>query len=127
MRWLNRISLPLYQPLENRIANQRTDHQWQLAKKLTRMADLIIFEDLNIKGLSARCKPKKDELTGRYIENGQAAKSGLNKAILDASWGKLKQKVRVMSEKAGVIFYEVNPRQKAPGMQLLPLCQPDQS
>ena len=39
-----------------------------------------------------------------------SAKSGLNKAILDASWGDLKQKVKVMSEKAGVIFLEVNPR-----------------
>lgn len=96
--------------LENRVKRQRTDHQWKLAKKLTRMADLIIFEDLNIKGMSARCKPKKDELTGRYIGNGAAAKSGLNKAILDASWGELKQKIKVMSEKAGVIFHEVNPR-----------------
>lgn len=94
---------------ENRVANQRADYQWKQAKKLSGLADLIIFEDLNIKGMSARCKPKKDE-NGYYIENGQAAKSGLNKAILDASWGELKQKVQVMSEKAGVIFHEVNPR-----------------
>ncbi len=45
-----------------------------------------------------------------YIENGAKAKSGLNKAILDASWGELKQKIRVMSEKVGVMFYEVNPK-----------------
>jgi len=96
--------------LENTVANQRLDHQWKLAKKLTAMADLVVFEDLNIKGMCARCKPKKDELSGRYLENGQAAKSGLNKAILDASWGELKQKVKVMSEKAGVIFLEINPR-----------------
>ena len=96
--------------LENRVANQRTDYQWKLAYKLVGMGDLLVFENLNVKGMSARCKPKKDELTGRYIENGAAAKSGLNKAILDASWGELKQKVRVMSEKAGVIFLEINPR-----------------
>lgn len=96
--------------LENNVANQRADHQWKLANKLIRQADVIIFENLNIKGMSARCKPKKDSLTGRYIENGAAAKSGLNKAILDASWGELKQKVKVMSEKAGVIFLEINPR-----------------
>jgi putative transposase len=95
--------------LENRITNQRTDHQWKLAKKLTRQTDLIIFENLNIKGMSARCKPKQDE-SGKYIRNGTSAKSGLNKAILDASWGELKQKVKVMSEKAGVIFFEINPR-----------------
>lgn len=96
--------------LENKVANQRLDYQWKTAFKLVTSVDLLIFEDLNIKGMCARCKPKKDELTGRYIENGQAAKSGLNKAILDAAWGELKQKVKVMSEKAGVIFHEVNPR-----------------
>ena len=48
-----------------------------------RLADLIVFEDLNIKGMSARCKPKQDE-NGKYIRNGASAKAGLNKAILDA-------------------------------------------
>ena len=41
---------------------------------------------------------------------GASAKTGLNKAILDASWGELKRKVKTVSEKAGVIFLEVNPR-----------------
>jgi len=96
--------------LENTVVNQRSDHQWKVAKKLTRLADLVVFEDLNIIGMCARCKPKKDELTGRYIKNGQAAKSGLNKAILDASWGDLKLQVKTVSEKAGKLFLEVNPR-----------------
>ena len=95
--------------LENRITNKRSDHQWKLAKKLVKIADLVVFEALNVKGMSARCKPKQDEF-GKYVRNGQAAKSGLNKAILDASWGELKQKVKAVSEKAGVIFLEVNPR-----------------
>lgn len=96
--------------LENKVANQRNDYQWKTAKKLVNTVNLLVFENLNIKGMSARWKPKKDDLTGRYIKNGAAAKSGLNKAILDAGWGELKQKIRVMSEKAGVIFHEVNPK-----------------
>lgn len=36
--------------------------------------------------MSARCKPKQDE-NGKYLPNGQAAKSGLNRAILDMGWG----------------------------------------
>lgn len=95
--------------LENKVANRRADHQWKLANKLSRCCDVLIFEDLNIKGMSARCKPKQDE-KGKYIRNGAAAKAGLNKAILDASWGELKQKVKAVSEKAGVIFLEINPR-----------------
>ena len=95
--------------LENKVANQRTDYQWKIANRLTTVANVLVFEDLNIRGMSARCKPKQDEF-GKFIRNGQAAKAGLNKAILDASWGELKQKVRIMSEKAGVIFIEINPR-----------------
>jgi putative transposase len=34
----------------------------------------------------------------------------VNEIILDASWGELKQKLSIMSEKAGVIFIEINPR-----------------
>lgn len=68
-----------------------------------------MFEDLNIRGMSARCKPKKDD-SGKFIRNGASAKAGLNKAILDTSWGELKQKVRIVSEKAGVIFIEINPK-----------------
>ena len=95
--------------LENKFANKRSDYQWKLGNEVVRQADLIVFEDLNIKGMSARCKPKQDE-NGKYIRNGASAKAGLNKAILDASWGEFKQKVRAVSEKAGVIFLEVNPR-----------------
>ena len=36
--------------------------------------------------MSARCKPKQDE-NGKYLPNGQAVKSGLNKSINDAGWG----------------------------------------
>ena len=95
--------------LENTVVNQRADYHWKLAHKLTRKADLLVFENLNIKGMSARCKPKEDE-SGRHIRNGTSAKAGLNKAILDASWGELKQKFIAVSDKAGVIFHEINPR-----------------
>lgn len=59
--------------------------------------------------MMARCKPKQDE-NGKYLHNGQSAKSGLNKAIADAAWGSLKQKVKVLAEKAGVLVHEVNPK-----------------
>lgn len=95
--------------LENKVASQRADYQWKLANYLNKQADVLVFEDLNIKGMSARCKPKQDE-NGKYVRNGAAAKAELNKAILDASWGELKQKVQVVSEKAGVLILEINPR-----------------
>ena len=56
-------------------------------KMLVDNFDIIYLEDLNIKGMMKRCKPKQDE-KGNYIPNGQAAKSGLNKSIGDVAWGK---------------------------------------
>jgi putative transposase len=41
--------------------------------------------------------------------SGQFAKSGLNKAISDAAWGSLKQKVKILSERAGVLVHEAVP------------------
>ncbi|MGK7872703.1 MAG: RNA-guided endonuclease InsQ/TnpB family protein, partial [Xenococcaceae cyanobacterium] len=95
--------------LEQKVANRRTDYQWKVANLLCNLADAIIFEDLNIKGMMARCKPKQDE-QGKYLPNGQSRKRGLNRVIADASWGELKQKVKSVAEKFGGIVLEVNPR-----------------
>ena len=95
--------------IDHKINNQRTDYQWKVANKLCRLGDVIIFEDLNIKGMMKRCKPKQDE-NGKYLKNGQSGKRGLNKVIADAAWGELKLKAKAVAEKLGLIVTEVNPR-----------------
>lgn len=95
--------------IDQKITNQRTDYQWKVAKKLSRLGDVIIFEDLNISSMMKRCKPKQNEF-GKYLKNAQAAKKGLNKVIADAAWGELKLKTKAVAEKLGLIFTEVNPR-----------------
>ena len=95
--------------LEQKVANQRADYQWNIAHKLVNEFDLIVFEELNIKGMMKRCKPKQDE-NGKYLDNGQSRKAGLNKAIADASWYSLKEKVRVLAARYGVLVHDVNPR-----------------
>lgn len=94
--------------LDQCIEQQRTDYQWKIANRLNRQAQCIIFEDLNIKGMVKRCKPKQDE-SGKFVHNGQAAKSGLNKAILDAAWGELKQKTSAVAAKSGNLVWSTNP------------------
>ncbi len=70
-----------------RIARSRQDFHYKTAHKLVRNGKKVFFcEDLNLKGLTKRNKAKQDE-TGRYIANGQSAKSGLNKSWLDAAFG----------------------------------------
>jgi putative transposase len=66
--------------------NQRNDFLQKLSSKLISENQTLCFEDLNISGMSATCKPKQDE-NGKFLPNGQSAKSGLNKSILDAGWG----------------------------------------
>ena len=70
-----------------KITNSRMDLIQKTTSMLINKYDIIYLEDLNIKGMSTRCKPKTDE-NGKYLPNGQSAKSGLNKSILDVCWGK---------------------------------------
>ena len=105
--------------LEQRVANRRADYQWKVANQLVKQADLIVFEDLNAKGMMARCKPQQDPATGKYLRNGQAAKRGLNKAIADAAWGDLKLKVKTVAAKSGILVHEIDPRHTS---QTCPKC-----
>lgn len=72
--------------LHETVANQRKDFLHKISSKLISENQTICLEDLNIQGMSAKCKPKQDE-NGTYLPNGQSAKSGLNKSIQDAGWG----------------------------------------
>ena len=71
-----------------KIANIRTDFAHQTSHKIVSNENVkvIIFEDLNTKGLTKAPKVKTDS-KGRYVKNGAAAKAGLNRAILDKSFG----------------------------------------
>jgi putative transposase len=95
--------------LDQKVEQRRSDYHWKVAHHLNRQAECIVFEDLNIQGMVRRCKPKRDE-AGHFIHNGQAAKSGLNKAILDAAWGELKQKSMAVAAKSGNLVWSTHPR-----------------
>jgi len=96
--------------VHQKIRRQRTDYSWKLAKKLAGSAEVIAFEDLNIKAMSKRCKPKVDAATGKYLRNGQSAKAGLNKAIADASWYSVRLKTHYLASKLGNLVVTVDPR-----------------
>ncbi|MGB3205944.1 MAG: transposase [Crinalium sp.] len=96
--------------LHNKITNRRNSYLWQTANKIVKKADAIAIEDLNIKGMVKRCKPKRCEETGKFLSNGQAAKRGLNRSILDASWGDLISKIEYLAAKLGKVVLKVNPR-----------------
>jgi putative transposase len=74
-----------------RIASVREDFlrktAFQIAKALP---EVVALEDFNLKGMSKRAKARKDEATGKWLWNGAAQKSGLNKAMANAGFGDLK-------------------------------------
>jgi len=53
-----------------------------------------VFEDLKLQNMSRRPKPKKCEDTGKWLVNGASAKTGLNKALLGANLGQIRQFTR---------------------------------
>ncbi|MDR9894848.1 transposase [Aetokthonos hydrillicola Thurmond2011] len=92
-----------------RIARSRKDHAYKTAHKLVRTGKKVFFhEDLNLQGLTKRNKTKKDE-QGKFLPNGQSAKSGLNKSWLDAGFGQFFTTLDYIASKAGAAVVKVNP------------------
>jgi putative transposase len=94
--------------LHKKISDKRNAYQWKAAKKVVDTAEAIIRENLNIKGMKSRCKPKR--VKGRFMPNGQSAKRGLNRSISDASWGELFTKIEWLAVKVGKPVLSVNPK-----------------
>ena len=95
--------------LYQQIQRQRKQFHFEQVNQLIAKSDVIFIEDLKIRNMTKRCKPKQDE-TGKYLPNAQAAKSGLNKSFADAG---LRQFIDILSFKAanaGVKVVKVNPR-----------------
>ena len=77
-----------------KIANQRKDFHHKLARRLVESYDVLVVEDLQIANMVRRAKPVPDpEQPGQYLANGARAKSGLNRSISDAGWGRFPQRV----------------------------------
>lgn len=94
--------------LHQKVANQRRDCHHKAVINLLAKYQVVAHEYLNIKNMSARCKPKQDE-DGNFVANGQSRKSGLNKSILDAGWASFLEILKFKAEKAGLLVVGVNP------------------
>lgn len=65
--------------------NAKIAGQWhfETTGELPANTDVIFVENLQVTNMTRRCQPKPDE-DGKFLANGQAAKSGLNKSFADA-------------------------------------------
>jgi len=71
------------------VARTRGDFQFKTPHKLLDKCDVWVVEDVSLKKKSKRAPVKTDLEEGNLVDlpNGQAAKSGLNKSILDVAHG----------------------------------------
>lgn len=69
-------------------ADQRHDWQHKKANGIAAAYDMVAVETLNLKGITAKPRPKPDpDNPGRFLPNGRKAKSGLAKSTLDNAYG----------------------------------------
>lgn len=95
--------------LHQHIARSRLDWQFKLAYWLFTKCDVLFIEDLKVANLTRRCKPKIDK-NGTWLPNGQSAKSGLNRSMLDAAHGQFVQVLKFVAWKLGKVVREISPR-----------------
>ena len=101
-------------PAQHRkVRNQRRDFAHQVSRRLVGDYDLIVFEDLKIQHMTRRPKPRRDG-KGGYEPNRAKAKTGLNRAILDAGWGDLLAMTTYKAESAGRDVVVVDPPNTSP-------------
>jgi len=94
--------------------NIRNNFCHQVSHNLTKqegekpVGKVIVMEDLKIKNMTKRAKPKKNEETGVWEKNGASQKSGLNRAILSIGWYKLEQFTEYKAYRRGHLFLKVS-------------------
>lgn len=92
----------------NDIGNIRKDFCHKVSRVLVDLKDsrVFILEDLKTKQMTKRAKAKKDD-SGKWLRNGAGAKSGLNKAILNASWHRFEEFLKYKANRAGKAWFKV--------------------
>lgn len=96
--------------LHAKAARIRRDNHHKTALRLVRGNDVIAHEALATKRMTKRAAPKPDpDNPGGFLPNNQAAKSGLNKSILDAGWSQFLGILSAKAECAGRTLVAVNP------------------
>jgi len=88
-----------------KIARQRLDFTHKVALSLVRQHDMIAHEALRIRNMTRSAAGTPDN-PGTNV----AAKSGLNKSILDAGWGVFLSVLHAKAESAGRLIVEVDAR-----------------
>jgi putative transposase len=91
--------------VHRRIRDRRADFLHKTARALVNECDVIALEDLRIRNMTRSASGTLEE-PGTNV----AAKSGLNRSILDAGWGQFANILAAKAEEAGRRIVLVDPR-----------------
>ena len=93
-----------------KVRNRRRDFHHKTARALVNECDVIALEGLNAAGMTRRPAAKPDpERPGAFLPNQAAAKTALNKSLLDAAWSQFTRILASKAEEAGRRVVFVNP------------------
>ena len=88
--------------------HRRQDFCQKTAHQLARANAVVVLEKLPAKNMTRRAKPAPDpDNPGRYLPNGAAAKSGLNRAILSKGWYLFERALKSVSRYTGTQLVKV--------------------
>ena len=90
-----RRTLSEFDALNSRIIRRRNDWIEKTTTRLARENILVAMEDLDVKAMTRRPKPRPDPANpGQYLHNGAKAKAGLDRSILGNCWGRISKRLQ---------------------------------
>ena len=90
-----RKTLSEFNALQGHIVRRRNDWIEKTTTRLARENILVAMEDLDVRAMTKRPKPRPDpNKPGRYLHNGAKAKAGLNRSILSNNWSRLRKRLK---------------------------------
>ena len=97
--------------LHQKVANRRRDWVEKITTRIAANYDVVAVEELQIRNMVRRPKPKPDpDNPGQFLPNGAAAKAGLNKGIYANCWGLFAKRLGHKMKASGTTLVEVPAR-----------------
>jgi putative transposase len=97
--------------LHETVARRRRDWVEKITTRLAANYDFVAVEQLPVRNMVRRPKPKPDpDNPGQYLPNGAAAKAGLNKGIYANCWGMFARRLGQKMKASATTLVEVSAR-----------------
>lgn len=115
----------------NKLANIRLNFCHTASKKMVEDSrPIIALEDLKLKNMTRKAKPKRSGDGRKYLKNNGRAKSGLNRSMLNVSLGRLGTFVGYKAQDRGKAVVHVSPNNTSRECHICEQCntiRPDQA